>query len=188
MDIFIRKLELEDLNEFPEIDDSFTVDSKLVLSLRAMDQRIEYTVQEIPSYEKNYSEDRYTEDQEGDLDYSEYVNNPDKIIYLAFMDHQIIGMIILKRNWNGFAYVEDIKVDKQFRQLGVGKRLIERAKHWAQACEMPGIMLETQYNNVRACKFYESCGFVIGGFDFLVYKGINEQSDEIAIYWYFIFE
>ncbi|MEH6980155.1 GNAT family N-acetyltransferase, partial [Bacillus pseudomycoides] len=79
MDIIIRKLELEDLNEFPEIDDSFTVDSKLVLSLGAKNQRIEYTVREIPSYEKNYSEDIYKEDQENDLDYSEYVNNPDKI-------------------------------------------------------------------------------------------------------------
>ena len=188
MDIIIRKLELEDLNEFPEIDDSFTVDSKLVLSLGAKNQRIEYTAREIPSYEKNYSEDIYKEDQENDLDYSEYVNNPDKINYLAFMNHQIIGMIIVKRNWNGFAYVEDIKVDKQFRQLGVGRKLIERAKDWAQVCEMPGIMLETQSNNVRACKFYENCGFVIGGFDFLVYKGINEQNDEVAIYWYLRFK
>ncbi|MDZ5609626.1 GNAT family N-acetyltransferase [Bacillus pseudomycoides] len=188
MDILIRKLELEDLNEFPEIDDSFTVDSKLVLSLGAKNQRIEYTVREIPSYEKNYSEDIYKEDQEDDLDYSEYVTNPDQIIFLAFMDHQMIGMIILKRNWNSFAYVEDIKVDKQYRQLGVGRKLIKRAKCWAQACKMPGIMLETQSNNVRACKFYESCGFVIGGFDFLVYKGSNEQSDEVAIYWYLKFK
>ncbi|MEN1937947.1 GNAT family N-acetyltransferase [Paenibacillus sp. 102] len=187
MAILIRKLEIKDLNETPEIDDSFTVDSKLVLSLRAMDQRIEYTVQEITSYEKNYSEDRYMEDQEGDLDYREYVNHPDKIIFLAFMNHEMIGIIILKRNWNGFAYVEDIKVDKQFRQLGVGRKLIERAKHWAKSCKMPGIMLETQSNNVRACKFYESCGFVIGGFDFFVYKGMNEQSDEVAIYWYLRF-
>ncbi|EEM10803.1 MULTISPECIES: GNAT family N-acetyltransferase [Bacillus] len=188
MDIFIRKLEIKDLNKIPEIDDSFTVDSKLVLSLEAKNQRIEYTVREIPSYEKTYSEDIYKEDQENDLDYSEYVNNLDKIIYLAFMNHQIIGMIILKRNWNSFAYVEDIKVDKQFRQRGVGRKLIEQAKHWAQACEMPGIMLETQSNNVRACKFYENCGFVIGGFDFLVYKGIHEQNDEVAIYWYLRFK
>ena len=40
---------------------------------------------------------------------------------------------------------------------------------------MPGIMLETQNNNVAACKFYEKCGFVIGGFDFLGYKGWIRQ-------------
>lgn len=47
MDIFIRKLEIKDLNKIPEIDDSFTVDSKLVLSLEAKNQRIEYTVREL---------------------------------------------------------------------------------------------------------------------------------------------
>ncbi|WP_459502714.1 GNAT family N-acetyltransferase [Bacillus sp. C1] len=184
MNIGIRKLEIEDLDELPEFDDSFTVDSKLVLSLSAMDQKIEYTVKKIQSYEKNYSEDTYKEHQEDDFDYSEYVDNPDKIMYLAFINQRIIGMVILKRNWNSFAYVEDIKVDKQYRQLGVGRKLMERAKQWAQACNMAGIMLETQNNNVGACRFYESCGFVIGGFDFLVYKGIHEQSDEVAVYWY----
>lgn len=51
---------------------------------------------------------------------------------------------------------------------------------------MAGIMLETQNNNVRACKFYESCGFVIGGFDSYFYKGLDNESDEIAIYWYLL--
>lgn len=35
-----------------------------------------------------------------------------------------------------------------------------------------------------ACLFYESCGFVIGGFDARLYKNIEKISDEIAIYWY----
>lgn len=48
---------------------------------------------------------------------------------------------------------------------------------------MPGIMLETQNNNVAACKFYEKCGF-----DFLVYKGLDMQNDEVALYWYLHFE
>ncbi|KEK22878.1 GNAT family N-acetyltransferase [Bacillus gaemokensis] len=188
MDILIRKMEVADLNKLPEVDDSFSIDSMLVLSLAKADKRIEYTVKEIPSYEKSYSEDIYNEDQEEDLDYSRYIDNPNQIIFLAFVNDRMVGQIILKRNWNSYAYVEDIKVDKQFRQLGVGRKLIERAKNWAQAGEMPGIMLETQNNNVSACRFYESCGFIIGGFDFLVYKGINEQSDEVAIYWYLRFE
>ena len=53
---------------------------------------------------------------------------------------------------------------------------------------MPGIMLETQNNNVAACKFYEKCGFVIGGFDFLIYKGLDMKNDEVAMYWYFHFK
>jgi len=49
-------------------------------------------------------------------------------------------------------------------------------------------MLETQSNNVAACKFYASCGFVIGGVDLHLYQGLHPQSDEIAIFWYLIFE
>jgi ribosomal protein S18 acetylase RimI-like enzyme len=49
-------------------------------------------------------------------------------------------------------------------------------------------MLETQNNNVRACYFYESCGFRIGGFDNLLYRGLDPDTDEVAIYFYFQFE
>ncbi|WP_369903061.1 GNAT family N-acetyltransferase [Bacillus manliponensis] len=185
MDIIIKKIELEDLGNLTEIDDSFHIDSKLVLSM--VDNTIAYTVKDIPSYKKSYLEDSYIENQEDVQDYREYIDNPNKVMFLAFMNQHLIGQVIVKRHWNGFAYVEDIKVDKQFRKLGVGKRLLEKVKFWTQANEMPGIMLETQTNNVGACKFYEKSGFVIGGFDFLIYKGIHAESDEAAIYWYLRF-
>lgn len=94
----------------------------------------------------------------------------------------------MKKNWNSFAYIEDIKVDKKYRVLGDGRSLINQAKQWAKKGNMPGIMLETKNNNVLACKFYEKCGFVIGGFDFLVYTGLHEKSGEVAIYWYLHFK
>ncbi|GED59584.1 hypothetical protein BFO01nite_37160 [Brevibacillus formosus] len=68
------------------------------------------------------------------------------------------------------------------------KKLIEQAKRWMKDGGMTGIMLETQNNNVRACNFYESCGFVIGGFDSYVYRGLDKDSDEIAIYWYLMLD
>jgi streptothricin acetyltransferase len=82
-----------------------------------------------------------------------------------------VGQIVIKRNWNKYAYVEDIKVDKHYRGHGIGKKLIEQARRWVKDGGMTGIMLETQSNNVRACRFYESCGFVIGGFDSYVTGG-----------------
>ncbi|HDR7256216.1 TPA: GNAT family N-acetyltransferase, partial [Bacillus pacificus] len=30
--------------------------------------------------------------------------------------------------------------------------------------------------------------FVISGFDFLVYKGLDKTNDEVAMYWYFHFK
>lgn len=183
MNLLIRELEVDDLDNLPEIDDSFIVNSRLILSLSKVNRRIEYTVEDVPSYEKSYLQNNNEE-----LACNEYINKPNQVIYIALLHNQIIGFIVLKKNWNHYAYIEDITVDKKYRTLGVGKRLVDQAKQWAKEGNMPGIMLETQDNNVAACKFYEKYGFVIGGFDFLVYKGLDMTSDEVAIYWYMHFK
>jgi streptothricin acetyltransferase len=48
-------------------------------------------------------------------------------------------------------------------------------------------MLETQNNNVAACRLYESGGFQLAGFDRCLYKGLHPDTDEIALYWYLVF-
>ena len=48
-------------------------------------------------------------------------------------------------------------------------------------------MLETQDDNVPACTLYASCGFVLSGFDRDVYKAINPNTREAALFWYLIF-
>ncbi|EJV84199.1 streptothricin N-acetyltransferase SatA [Bacillus cereus] len=184
MNLLIRELEVNDLDNLPEIDDSFVVNARLILSLSKVNKRIEYIVEDAPSYDKSYLQNQYDDE----IAYNEYINKPNQVIYIALLHNQIIGVMVLKKNWNCYAYIEDIKVDKEFRALGVGRRLIEQAKQWAKESNMPGKMLETQNNNVTACQFYEKCGFVIGGFDFLVYKGLHAESDEVAIYWYFHFK
>ena len=49
-------------------------------------------------------------------------------------------------------------------------------------------MLETQNINVAACLFYARCGFVLGGYDRFLYRGLTPETDEIALYWYLIFD
>ncbi|MET3287536.1 UNVERIFIED_CONTAM: streptothricin acetyltransferase [Brevibacillus sp. OAP136] len=174
MNISIKELEPDYLQEWFHTEGSFVVTSKLVLSVNG--RQISYTVQEVPAYQKCYTDEQ--------VDYSSYINNPDQIIYVAFCGDQAVGHILVKRNWNRYACVEEIKVDQTARRTGVGRMLMDRAKKWAHEGGMPGIMLETQNNNVAACRFYERCGFVLGGFDFQVYQGIDSQTDEIALYWY----
>lgn len=127
MSLLIRELETNDLDNFPEIDDSFIVNARLMLSLSKVNRRIEYTVEDVPSYEKSYLQNDNEE-----LVYNEYINKPNQIIYIALLHNQIIGFIVLKKNWNNYAYIEDITVDKKYRTLGVGKRLIAQAKQWAK--------------------------------------------------------
>jgi streptothricin acetyltransferase len=52
---------------------------------------------------------------------------------------------------------------------------------------LPGVRLETQSNNVAACRFYERQGFVLKGFDADLYRGEMPGTREIALFWYFWF-
>ncbi len=68
-----------------------------------------------------------------------------------------------------------------------GRRLMEQAIRWARERGLPGVVLETQNINLAACRLYESCGFVLRGFDGYLYRGIEPDSREIALFWYLLF-
>ena len=53
---------------------------------------------------------KYADDK---LDYATYINSIEKIIFLAYIDKQIAGQVILRANWNHFANIKDIAVDLQ---------------------------------------------------------------------------
>ncbi|MFD0712789.1 GNAT family N-acetyltransferase [Paenibacillus sp. GCM10027626] len=179
MEIVIREVDLE-YGRLDELDDRFLVESVMVLSMK--DNQIHYTVQDVPAYEKSYTDSSLQEQMDESSD--KLVGEAAPTIYAAFAGEQAVGRIVLTRHWNHFAYIEDIAVDKRFRRHGIGRRLIYQAAQWAEKHGLAGLTLETQTNNVPACKFYERCGFVIGGFDAYLYRGIPQHRDEVAVYWY----
>lgn len=181
MKVTIRELMADDLDRPILIDDRFTVDS--VLCLYTEDNSIRYSIKAVPAYEK-----RYPEEPDDPLDLDEYLDHPDQVVYVADIEGTIAGLVVVKRNWNQYAYVDDIKVDNAYRRLGIGRMLMDEVQQWARRKGLAGIMLETQNNNVGACGFYERYGFVIGGFDLHLYRGIDRDTDEIAIYWYLFLE
>ncbi|MCM1183501.1 MAG: GNAT family N-acetyltransferase [Roseburia sp.] len=129
------------------------------------------------SYMKVYSDDTW--------DYAAYINNPDKTIFLAYSDDGCVGQIVLKREWNRYAFVEDICVAKSERGQGIGTGLIQKAIEWAENSNLKGLALETQDNNLLACRFYAKCGFVIGAVNTMLYRNFN--NGEYAVFWYLLF-
>lgn len=128
-------------------------------------------------------EKRYPDEQ---LDYSLYINSPDRQVFLAYLAHQCVGQIRLKRNWNQYGLIEDISVLKDYRNNGIGKRLIAAAIQWAKAAGMPGLMSETQDINLVACRFYERCGFRLGGVDVMLYENLVDKKEQ-ALFLYMQF-
>ena len=68
------------------------------------------------------------------------------------------GLILLEAYWNRYAFVHELAVDREWRGRGVGTRLMDCAKAWAQERRLHGLMLETQDDNLLACRFYRKYG------------------------------
>lgn len=132
---------------------------------------------EVPS-EKSYPVD--------DVDYRTYIGSPDRIIYLAYDDNACTGQIILRRDWNHYAFIEDIAVARAARGQGIGSALMRAAESWARQAGLRGLALETQDNNVLACRFYRKQGFRLGGVNTELYRALGSQ--ETALFWYLLFD
>jgi len=176
MDIQIRQMDSNSLHQVDQFERNSIVNEHLILNI--LNNKISYSIMPVEPYEKIL-----TIDPE---DYTTFIDHPQKVIFFADADGKPAGQIKLIPWWNKFAYVEELIVDTEFRGKGVGRALMNRAIEWAKGRNFPGLTLETQDNNVPACRFYEKCGFVLGGFDLCAYKNLDNAS-EIALYWYLIF-
>lgn len=175
MEITIRKIDSHESPQTESFSRKSMVNSRLRLAIE--NEKLVYTIVPVEPYEREVHAE--------DVDYG--FDDAGPTIFFAQVDGQLAGRIKMLRWWNRFAYVEDIVVNPEFRGRGVGRQLLERGIQWARENNFPGVMLETQDDNVPACTLYESCGFVLSGFDRKVYKAINPNTKETALYWYLIF-
>ncbi len=121
-------------------------------------------------------------------EFSSYRDGADSAIFMAYLDDEPVGHLVISTNWNGFAHIDELAVHAPARRHGVAKALLDVAQFWSRKTKLPGIMLETQNNNLGACRLYERCGYEIGGIDHLRYRGIDPNTAEIALFWYRIFD
>ncbi len=177
MNITIREMDESNIQSVKTYGESFEVTSKLVP--HAENGKISYTFVDVPAYIKQYGAEQF--------DPPSYVANPDRKVFYACVDDQLAGQIRVLKHWNAYAYIDDIAVVEKYRGQGVGRALMEHAIAWARSKGFPGMMLETQNNNVAGCRLYERCGFELCGFDTHLYKAVDPGTDEIALYWYLMF-
>lgn len=125
------------------------------------------------------SEKTYPVDE---TDYRAYIGSPDRAVYLAYEGKACVGQIVLRRDWNRYAFIEDIAVARAARGQGVGTALMRAAEAWARKRGLAGLALETQDTNVWACRFYVRQGFALGGVNTALYRALG--SSETALFWY----
>ncbi len=176
MNIVIREKEPQESAHTKSFSRKSIVKSRLVLGIE--NEKLVYSIAPVePPYER--------EVQLEETDYGFSGTPP--TVFFAEVDGNLAGRIRVLTWWNQFGYIEDLVVNPEFRGLKIGRKLLERGIQWARETGHPGVMLETQDDNVPACTLYASCGFVLSGFDRNVYKAINPNTRETALYWYLIF-
>ncbi|WP_445379866.1 GNAT family N-acetyltransferase [Pseudomonas syringae] len=138
-----------------------------------------WPVELVEPYSKNYG-----------IDSQEFADHRDAAtssVMVAWLDDHPVGHIVMSTHWSGFAYIDELAVDESARRHGVARSLLDAAQFWTRKRSLPGIVLETQNNNLGACRLYEGCGYVVGGVDHMRYRGIDPNTRETAIFWYLIF-
>lgn len=97
---------------------------------------------------------------------------------------RVVGIMdVEEREWNSTAWVWNLMLDEEVRSRGLGNRLVQRAVAWAKKRGLRAVMLETQTNNVPACRFYARMGFQLVGINEVLYTNNDVQNNEVAIFW-----
>ncbi len=91
------------------------------------------------------------------------MKNRDSVIFLAFYDSSPAGFTQLYSSFSSVSLkpifiLNDLYVYNEFRNKGIGKVLLNKAKEYCLLQECKGLALETGINN-PAQKLYESLGW-----------------------------
>ena len=120
-------------------------------------------------------------------DYRLHTGTDDRALLTVRDDARLLGYVAISRKWNDLASVDDIAIDASARRAGAARKLIAASIDWAHSKGLRGVTAETQTNNLAACRFYENCGFTLGGSDRYLYAAIDAHQHETALFWYLMF-
>ena len=131
-------------------------------------ERIQQLSQELMEYEKNNSTKEYMYNMNWALTEQAYNNYKSNIendwIYVACVDNKIVGYMTCwinkKRPWLGYDVLEigNLYIQKEYRRLGIGTELINKAKSLCKDNEIKYLKIEVLDDNKEAQRFYKKHG------------------------------
>ena len=93
-------------------------------------------------------------------------------------DNGVIGYLTMRHDTiHKIALVQNVVIDKPYRRMKLGSRLISIARRWALEHEAVQLMLETQTQNFPAIAFCQRQGLTFCGFNDQYYR-----NQDIAIF------
>ena len=174
--ITIVRFDASMLHLLPQPQEEFDIIGRLVPKYDGRDWSVSEELLDTP-LKKTYPDDVF--------DPNIYVDNPNEAAFLAMHNGHRVGSVRVGRHWNKNAFIDDLVVDGAHRGRGVGTMLMDAAAKWGKENGFHGVSLETQDNNLLACRFYMKYGFKLGGIDRHSYDAFPNR-DETALYFYLL--
>lgn len=183
----IQRESIKYLSEYSTIPMSFEVKSILQISL-INNGLSGLSLEEIPvkPWIKKY--DEIPEDRVFGWSRQWDISNWD--IFSASLEGQLIGGFVIAHDTPGVLKLEDrkditvlwdIRINPNFRGQGFGSILFNKAVECTREKRCKTMKIETQNTNVKACRFYEKNGCILGSINSYAY---HELPNEAELVWY----
>jgi GNAT superfamily N-acetyltransferase len=108
------------------------------------------------------------------LIFNKFSRYPNYSLYMATLDNKVVGtfelliMDNLAHNGSPSGIVEDVAVEINYRNQGIGKKMMEYAMEMGRQQGCYKLTLSSNLKRATAHRFYENLGFKKHGFSFLI--------------------
>jgi len=188
MNINIKQETVEILSEYAKISIAFHIES--VFKVEPVNSGLGGFILQEEKVEKPYYKDYDAIPGEGPARWPKQWDISKWEVISAFAGRKRVGGALVAYDTPGLNFLDgrkdiaglwDIRIDDQFRGHGIGTRLFQRAVSCAKKRGCILLKIETQNNNVSACKFYAGQGCELGAINRYAYP---ELPDETQMIWY----
>lgn len=102
------------------------------------------------------------------------LNDTNSYYIVAILDNRIVGVLtseiqVKLHRERKQSFIEDLIVDKEYRNKGIGKALLQNAVDYAKENDCEVIELTSYINNKDAHRFYENNNFIKHSYKFKQY-------------------
>lgn len=182
--VSVRPLRLGDLARLEEIDTGFVSDAILQVDKPVQGLGVVWDVHEVVLAQPFDRPNGYDFTAEDLAVVQRRLEEGHSLQLLAEDAGRPVGLIEAEHQaWNHTAMVWNILIDRRYRQRGLGRCFMERAAEWARQRDCRALTLETQNNNINACRFYHHLGFRLTGIRDDFYHNDDLARGEVAIFW-----
>lgn len=184
-EIVIRPLTQADIERLPEMELNFQAEAYLAVEKVVEGLNVTWRLVERPLDPPFISVD-YNIDEQDRAEIAQRLKASDGLYLVAEHQGRLVALLDLEREaWRDTGMIWNIAVDRAYRRQGLGTRLIRRAIKWGRRRRLRALALETQTNNLPACRFYQKMGFQLCGLDDHFYSNHDIERKEVALFWYY---